>query len=135
MPETVPDEFDAGVNGVAEGRGVREAIGMLVSCPICAGAWMASGLVYGLRIAPVPARFGAAILGVSGLAELLDAATETLSWSGQPARTQSGGRRKEIGTNRSQGASRARHGTGPILRTCTFTKNLVVCHGEPYLAR
>jgi hypothetical protein len=51
---------------------------------------VASGLVYGLRVAPGPTRLVAAILGVSGLAEMLNAATEALSWSGQAARKQSG---------------------------------------------
>jgi hypothetical protein len=90
VTETVPDEFDAGENVVAEGTGVRKAIGELVSCPICVGTWVASGLVYGLRIAPGPTRLVAAILGVSGLAEMFNAATETLSWGAQAARKQSG---------------------------------------------
>ena len=90
VTETVPDEYDAGQNVVAEGTGVRKAIGELVSCPICVGTWVASGLVYGLRIAPGPTRLVAAILGISGLAEVLNAATEALSWSGQAARKQSG---------------------------------------------
>ena len=90
VTETVPDEYDAGENVVAEGTGVRKAIGELVSCPICVGTWVASGLVYGLRIAPGPTRLVAAILGVSGLAEMLNAATEAMSWSGQAARKQSG---------------------------------------------
>jgi Protein of unknown function (DUF1360) len=90
VTETVPDEYDAGENVVAEGTGVRKAIGELVSCPICIGTWVASGLVYGLRTAPGPTRLVAAILGVSGLAEMLNAATEALSWTGQAARKQSG---------------------------------------------
>jgi hypothetical protein len=90
VTETVPDEFDAGENVVAEGTGVHKAIGELVTCPICVGAWVASGLVYGLRIAPGPTRLVAAILGVSGLAEMFNAATEALSWSSQAARKQSG---------------------------------------------
>jgi hypothetical protein len=90
VTETVPDAFDAGEYVVAEGTGVRKAIGELVSCPICVGTWVASALVYGLRIAPGPTRLVAAILGVSGLAEILNAVTETLSWGAQVARKQSG---------------------------------------------
>ncbi len=90
VTETVPDEYDAGENVVAEGTGVRKAISELVSCPICVGTWVASGLVYGLRIAPGPTRLVAAILGASGLAEMFNAATEALSWSGQAARKRSG---------------------------------------------
>ena len=52
--------------------------------------WVASGLVYGLRVAPGPTRLVAAILGVSGIAEMLNAATKAPSWSGQAARKQSG---------------------------------------------
>src|SRR5215213_4926145 len=90
VTKTIPDEYDAGENVVAEGTGVRKAIGELVSCPICIGTWVASGLVYGLRVAPGPTRLVAAILGVSGLAEMFNEATEALSWSGQAARKQSG---------------------------------------------
>jgi hypothetical protein len=90
VTETVPDAYEAGEYVIAEGTGVRKAIGELVSCPICVGTWVASGLVYGLRIAPGPTRLVAAILGVSGLAEMFNAATEALSWSSQAARKQSG---------------------------------------------
>jgi hypothetical protein len=89
VTETVPDQFDAGENVVAEGRGVRKAIGELVSCPLCVGTWVATGLVVGLRLAPGPTRLVASILGVSGLAELLNASVEALTWSGQAARKRS----------------------------------------------
>ena len=46
--------------------------------------------VYGLRIAPLPTRVLLTILGATGLAELLNAATEALSWTGQVARKQAG---------------------------------------------
>ena len=91
MTETVPDEYDAGRDNVVAGhrcaQGDRRASSR---SPICVGTWVASVLVYGLRIAPDPTRLVAAILGVSGLAEMLNAATEALSWSGQAARKQSG---------------------------------------------
>ena len=90
VTETVPDAYEAGEYVIAEGTGVRKAIGELVSCPICVGTWVASALVYGLRIAPGPTRLVAAILGVSGLAEMLNAVTETLSWGAQAARKQAG---------------------------------------------
>ena len=89
VTETVPDQFDAGENVVAEGRGVRKAIGELVSCPLCVGTWVATGLIAGLRFAPGPTRLVASILGVSGLAELLNTAAEALTWSGQAARKHS----------------------------------------------
>ncbi len=89
VTETVPDEFDAGENVVAEGTGARKAIGELVSCPTCVGTWVAAGLIYGFRLAPGPTRLFAGIFGVSGLAELLGAAAEALTWAGQAARKRS----------------------------------------------
>ncbi len=90
VTETVPDEFDAGENVIAEGAGVQKAIGELVSCPTCVGTWVAAGLVYGLHLAPGPTRLFAAILGVSGLAEIVSDASEALTWSAQAARKHSG---------------------------------------------
>jgi hypothetical protein len=89
VTETEPDEYGAGENVVAEGAGVRKAIGELVSCPSCVGMWVAAGLVCGLQVAPGPTRLAAAILSVSGLADLIDNASEALSWTGQAARKQS----------------------------------------------
>src|SRR5215210_91304 len=81
VTETVPDEYRAGENVVAEGAGARKALGELVSCPTCVGTWVAAGLVYGYRLAPGPTRLAAAILAVSGLAELLSATNEALAWT------------------------------------------------------
>ena len=89
VTETVPDEYDAGENVVAEGTGARKAIGELISCPTCVGTWIAALLVYGLRFVPGPTRLFAAILGVSGLAELFGAASEALTWVSQAARKRS----------------------------------------------
>jgi Co/Zn/Cd efflux system component len=89
VTETVPDEYQAGENVVAEGAGARKALGELVSCPTCVGTWVAAGLVYGYRLAPGPTRLFAAILAVSGLAELFSATDEALSWTGQAARKRS----------------------------------------------
>ncbi len=86
VTETVPDEYEAGENVVAEGAGMQKAIGELVSCPTCVGTWVAAGLVYGFRLAPGPTRLFAAILAVSGLAEIFSAISEALSWSGKVAR-------------------------------------------------
>ncbi len=89
VTETVPDEYDAGENVVAEGAGARKAIGELISCPTCVGTWAAAGMLYGMQIAPGPTRLFAGILAISGLAEILNSAVEALSWSGQAARKQS----------------------------------------------
>lgn len=89
VTETVPDEYHAGENVVAEGAGAQKAIGELVSCPTCVGTWAAAGLIYGLRVAPTPTRLLIGILGVSGLAEILNAGVEALTWTGQAARKRS----------------------------------------------
>jgi len=90
VTETEPDEFGAGENVVAEGSGVRKAIGKLVSCPTCVGTWVGAVLVVGLQFAPGPTRLAAAMLGSFRLAKLLDGAAEALTWTGQAARRQAG---------------------------------------------
>jgi hypothetical protein len=88
--ETKPDESGAGESVVPKGRGMRRAIGELLSCPICAGTWIGAALVYGLDIAPRPTRAFMAIMSAAGVAELLDAATEALSWTGRLTREEVG---------------------------------------------
>jgi hypothetical protein len=88
---TVPDATGAGKTTVARGNGARQAIGELLTCPICAGTWIAAALVYGLQILPRPTRILITIMGVTGIAEILNAAVEALSWFGLVER-------KELGT-------------------------------------
>jgi len=88
VTDTVPDQYGTEQNVVAEGSGVRKAIGELVSCPTCVGTWVAAGLVYGMRAAPRPTRLFVGFLGATGLAELIDSATESLHWSAQAQRKQ-----------------------------------------------
>jgi hypothetical protein len=57
----------------------RTAPEELISCPICAGAWVAAGLVYGLRIAP---RFTGAPLAIMSAVGI---------WSGTPRRREQAG--------------------------------------------
>jgi hypothetical protein len=90
VAETQPDESGAGETVVPKGRGLQRALGELISCPICAGTWIAAALVYGLRIAP---RFTRALLGIMsavGIAELLNGAIEVMEWNAQAAREQVG---------------------------------------------
>lgn len=87
---TAPDSSGAGKTVVPRGQGARRAIGELISCPICAGTWIAAALVYGLEIAPRPTRAFLAIMSAIGLAELLNALTEALAWGGQAARQEAG---------------------------------------------
>lgn len=72
-------ETDGGVE--PEGSGVRAAVGELLSCPTCIATWIGAGLVLGLRLAPAPTRTYLAFMSASGLAEMLDYATEALDSS------------------------------------------------------
>jgi hypothetical protein len=89
--KTVPDETGAGETVMPRtGSGFRQAIGELVSCPICSGTWIAAGLVYALHMFPNPTRIFTTIMGVTGLAEFLNALTEALAWSAELARKLAG---------------------------------------------
>jgi hypothetical protein len=88
--ETRPDESGAGDTTVPEGSGARRALGELLSCPICAGTWVAAILTYGLHLLPGPTRVLLTILSAAGVAELLGATTEALSWGGAVARRRVG---------------------------------------------
>jgi len=102
--QTVPDASGAGETVTAKGTGVRRSLGELISCPICAGTWIAAGLVYGLHTIPNPTRVFLAIIGTTGAVEMLNALTEWLSWSSQLARTLTGARQNE-GRDQTEGES------------------------------
>jgi hypothetical protein len=84
--ETVPDETGAGETVEARGSGVIYSIGQLISCPICAGTWVAAALVYGMQILPRPTKIFIAIMSTIGAAEFLNSITEAFSWTAQAAR-------------------------------------------------
>jgi hypothetical protein len=88
--QTVPDESGAGLTVQPKGKGFRHALGELISCPVCAGTWIAAGLVYGLHLIPGPTRVFMTIMGAVGASELLNAVTKALNWSGQAARQEVG---------------------------------------------
>jgi hypothetical protein len=90
VAETQPDESGAGDTVTPKGHGFQRALGELISCPICAGTWIAAGLVYGLRIAPRFTRALLAIMSAVGIAELLNGAVEVMEWNAQAAREQVG---------------------------------------------
>jgi len=87
---TRPDTTGAGDSVEPRGKGVRQAFGQLISCPICAGTWFAAGLVFGLYAFPGPARVFLTILAAVGAAELLHTLGEALSWQAQCGRAQAG---------------------------------------------
>ncbi|HEY0368935.1 MAG TPA: DUF1360 domain-containing protein [Chthoniobacterales bacterium] len=53
------------------GKGLRRAIGDLLTCPFCLGTWIASGMVYGYIFSPRITRTLASIFAVSGAADFL----------------------------------------------------------------
>lgn len=87
---TIPDPTGAGETVEPRGSGFQRSLGQLLCCPICVGTWIAAGLVYGLHTLPKATRMFISILGTIGFAEVLNAITEALSWSGQLARTMAG---------------------------------------------
>ena len=88
--QTVPDVTGAGESVEPRGVGVQRTLGQLISCPICAGTWVAGILVCALIVFPGPARIFLAIMATIGAAEILNALTEIFCWSGQYARVMSG---------------------------------------------
>lgn len=88
--ETVPDSTGAGESVEPRGEGARRAVGQLISCPICSGTWAAAVMVYALYLWPDPTRVFLLVLASIGAAELLNAAGEAFSWTGQNQRTLAG---------------------------------------------
>src|SRR5205085_11450111 len=56
------------------GRGLRRALGELLTCPFCLGTWIASGFIYGYIYSPRITRTVASIFAVSGIADFLQQA-------------------------------------------------------------
>ncbi len=53
------------------GRGLRRAVGELLTCPFCLGTWIASGFIYGSLFSPSITRAVGSIFAVSGVADFL----------------------------------------------------------------
>ena len=64
-----PGEVDEGVQDPEGGH--RHAVGELVSCPYCLGVWVATGMTFGLVLAPRWARLVASLLSVDAGSDLL----------------------------------------------------------------
>jgi hypothetical protein len=77
-----------GVSGPAElqervrGRGIRKAVGELISCPFCLSQWVATGFVFGLLTAPRATRWTASVFSSLALADFLQFA---YAWAEQRA--------------------------------------------------
>ncbi|MGH8910523.1 MAG: DUF1360 domain-containing protein [Egibacteraceae bacterium] len=69
-------QFD-GPSGAAEiaeqvrGDGARHAVGELLTCPFCLSQWIATGLVFGLVLAPRPTRLVAGLFSALSGADFL----------------------------------------------------------------
>lgn len=64
-------EDNAEVPEKPRGRGVRRAIGELLTCPFCIGMWIAGGAVATYLFAPRAARLGSSVLAVLSVSDYL----------------------------------------------------------------
>jgi len=76
-PLRAPFTRFVGVAGPAEldeevrGRGLRKAVGELLTCPFCLSHWIATAFAFGLVFSPRATRFAASVLTVEAAAEQL----------------------------------------------------------------
>ena len=77
IPLRVPFTHYEGRDGAGQvkeeprGKGVRRAIGSLLTCQYCAGPWVATGLVAGLLFAPRATRIACGMLSVVAISDFL----------------------------------------------------------------
>jgi hypothetical protein len=69
MPFRAP--FVEGEEERPTGKGLRRAMGEMMTCPYCVAPWCALGVSTGLVFAPRPTRFISALLGSIALADVL----------------------------------------------------------------
>lgn len=91
VARNVPHESGPGETVRPRGSGAQRVFGELVSCPICAGTWIAAGLTYALHLIPGPTRVFMTMMSATGVAEVLNSITEALSWTGKAARARTDG--------------------------------------------
>ena len=56
------------------GTGLQKAVGELITCPFCAGAWVAAGFTYGMLFAPGATRVAGSILAAKAISDGLNLA-------------------------------------------------------------
>lgn len=69
----------AEVQESARGRGIRHALGELVTCPFCLGLWVAALFAYGLVLAPRVTRLAASIFVVDAISDTLNLIYDTVA--------------------------------------------------------
>jgi hypothetical protein len=91
-PFTKTVEMENGAGNVVEpkGRGVQRAIGEMISCPICAGTWIAAGLVYGLQFFPNTTRLFLWLNSTIGISEFINSMSEFFTWTAAARRKDAG---------------------------------------------
>lgn len=87
--QVVIDDSGAGETVIPRGTGVKRVIGELLTCPICAGTWVALMLLYGLVLLPEFTYAFVLIMALAGSIELFHALTEAIQWTGEAAREES----------------------------------------------
>jgi hypothetical protein len=87
---TVPDATGAGESVEAKGAGVRQTIGQLITCPICAGTWISAGLVFALLWLPDITRIFLWMTAAVAAVEVVNPLVETWCWGGQFLRARVG---------------------------------------------
>jgi hypothetical protein len=70
------------VNEEVRGKGLRHAIGELLTCPFCLDLWAATGFVGGLVLAPKATRLAAAVLTATAAGDALQFGYNALKESG-----------------------------------------------------
>ena len=71
------------VKETARGRGLRKAVGDLLTCPFCSGPWVAGALVAGLVVRPRETRLLAGAFAAVALSDLLHHSLDALAGSSE----------------------------------------------------
>jgi hypothetical protein len=87
----VTDSSGAGENVEPTDKpGLKQTLGELVTCPICAGTWFGMALLVMNALHPALGKGVIVCLAAAGIAELLHWLSEYLSWGGRRSREEAG---------------------------------------------